>query len=133
MAEERTTEEERNHIMEARRRVANKRKKVKLTGSKSTETDDDDDEGLIKNQGRMSSLGRVSFFACSLLKRDLCPPIFASSQNAFQSCPPTLKKLLTPLRMLNFISAVRDYLAISFFSIIIIYRNLLVRFEKTFW
>ena len=50
MAEERTTEEERNHIMEARRRVANKRKKVKLTvGSKSTETDDDDDEGLIKN------------------------------------------------------------------------------------
>ena len=72
MAEERTTEEERNHIMEARRRVANKRKKVKLTGSKSTETDDDDDEGLIKNQGRMSCLGRVSFFACSLLKRDFC-------------------------------------------------------------
>lgn len=50
LAEERTTEEERNHIMEARRRAANKRRKLKLSGkSKSNETDEDDedqDEGL---------------------------------------------------------------------------------------
>ena len=45
MAEERTTEEERNHILEARKRVANKRRKMKLTGkSRSMETDEDDDE-----------------------------------------------------------------------------------------
>ena len=35
--------------MEARRRVANKRKKIKLTGgAKSTETDEDDDEGWFE-------------------------------------------------------------------------------------
>ena len=45
LAEERTTEEERNHIMEARRRVANKRKKMKLTGkSKSSDEDADEDD-----------------------------------------------------------------------------------------
>ena len=51
LAEERTTQEERNHIMEARKRAANKRRKLKSMGkSKSTETDDDDedaDEGNI--------------------------------------------------------------------------------------
>ena len=45
LAEERTTEEERNHIMEARRRAATKRKKIKFSAkSRSTETDDDDDD-----------------------------------------------------------------------------------------
>lgn len=45
LAEERTTEEERNHIMEARRRAANKRKKLKSSGkSKSMETDEDEDD-----------------------------------------------------------------------------------------
>ena len=44
LAEERTTEEERNHIMEARRRVANKRKKMKLTGKSKSCSDEDADE-----------------------------------------------------------------------------------------
>ena len=45
LAEERTTQEERNHIMEARKRAANKRRKLKSMGkSKSTETDDDDED-----------------------------------------------------------------------------------------
>ena len=45
LAEERTTQEERNHIMEARKRAANKRRKMKLLGkSKSTETDEDGDD-----------------------------------------------------------------------------------------
>ena len=45
MAEERTTQEERNHIMEARKRVANKRRKMKTLGkSRSTETDEDDED-----------------------------------------------------------------------------------------
>uniref|UniRef100_T1IJS6 EF-hand domain-containing protein n=1 Tax=Strigamia maritima TaxID=126957 RepID=T1IJS6_STRMM len=48
LAEERTTEEEKLHIREARFRLANKRKKLKITGrsteSKSTETDEDDDD-----------------------------------------------------------------------------------------
>ncbi|XP_049283407.1 voltage-dependent calcium channel type A subunit alpha-1 isoform X12 [Anopheles funestus] len=43
LAEERTTEEERLHIMEARRRAAAKRKKLKNLGkSKSTDTEEDD-------------------------------------------------------------------------------------------
>ncbi|XP_055637968.1 voltage-dependent calcium channel type A subunit alpha-1-like isoform X5 [Toxorhynchites rutilus septentrionalis] len=43
LAEERTTEEERMHIMEARRRAAAKRKKLKNLGkSKSTDTEEDD-------------------------------------------------------------------------------------------
>ena len=45
LAEERTTEEERNHIMEARKRAANKRRKMKSLGkTRSTETDEDEDE-----------------------------------------------------------------------------------------
>ena len=45
MAEERTTQEERNHIMEARKRAANKRRKLRSMGkSKSTETEEDDDD-----------------------------------------------------------------------------------------
>ena len=47
MAEERTTEEERNHIMEARKRAANrkKRQKLKTLGrGRSTETEDEDDD-----------------------------------------------------------------------------------------
>lgn len=45
LAEERTTEEERNHIMEARKRNANKRRKLKtLTKGRSTETEEDPDD-----------------------------------------------------------------------------------------
>ena len=45
LAEDRTTEEERLHIMEARRRAAAKRKKMKAMGkSKSTETDEEEEE-----------------------------------------------------------------------------------------
>ncbi|XP_031638626.1 voltage-dependent calcium channel type A subunit alpha-1 isoform X5 [Contarinia nasturtii] len=66
LAEERTTEEEKMHIMEARRRVAAKRKKLKNLGkSKSTDTEDEDadddcgDEGYLKpkvpNQGSCKS------------------------------------------------------------------------------
>lgn len=45
LAEERTTEEERNHIMEARKRAANKRRKMqKLGKSRSTETEEEDEE-----------------------------------------------------------------------------------------
>ena len=66
LAEERTTQEERNHIMEARKRAANKRRKLKSMGkSKSTETDDDDedaDEGNIpcfvsKKENRSRGIG----------------------------------------------------------------------------
>ncbi|XP_031638629.1 voltage-dependent calcium channel type A subunit alpha-1 isoform X8 [Contarinia nasturtii] len=60
LAEERTTEEEKMHIMEARRRVAAKRKKLKNLGkSKSTDTEDedaDDDCGdEVPNQGSCKS------------------------------------------------------------------------------
>ena len=46
LAEERTTEEERQHIIEARKRTMNKRKKmIKSMGkSRSAETDEDEDE-----------------------------------------------------------------------------------------
>ncbi|XP_047738439.1 voltage-dependent calcium channel type A subunit alpha-1 [Hyalella azteca] len=45
LAEERTTDEEKAHIMEARRRAAAKRKKLKNLGkSKSTDTDEEDND-----------------------------------------------------------------------------------------
>ncbi|XP_070508106.1 voltage-dependent calcium channel type A subunit alpha-1 isoform X3 [Chironomus tepperi] len=57
LAEERTTEEERMHIMEARRRAAAKRKKLKNLGkSKSTDTEEEDadddcgDDGFLKSK-----------------------------------------------------------------------------------
>ena len=53
LAEERTTQEERNHIMEARKRAANKRRKLKSMGkSKSTETDEDDEDADEGNRGK---------------------------------------------------------------------------------
>lgn len=56
LAEEHTTEEERNHIIEARKRAATKQKKAKGRG-KSVETDDDeDDDGDGKWQHFSSSL-----------------------------------------------------------------------------
>eukprot|EP00095_Tigriopus_kingsejongensis_P005232 maker-scaffold1237_size53912-snap-gene-0.7 protein:Tk05232 transcript:maker-scaffold1237_size53912-snap-gene-0.7-mRNA-1 annotation:"hypothetical protein DAPPUDRAFT_333049" len=87
LAEERTTDEERSHIMEARKRAANKRKKMqKLGKSRSTETDDDDDEpdeGLsqasafrtrLRNQGGCCQQfwrceKRVRFFIRSTVKQ----------------------------------------------------------------
>lgn len=46
LAEERTTEEEKLHIIEARRRAAAKRKKLKNLGkSKSTDTEEEEEEG----------------------------------------------------------------------------------------
>jgi hypothetical protein len=45
LAEERTTEEERQHIMEARKRTAIKKKKMRMMGkSRSTETDEEDED-----------------------------------------------------------------------------------------
>ncbi|XP_050089034.1 voltage-dependent calcium channel type A subunit alpha-1 isoform X7 [Anopheles aquasalis] len=70
LAEERTTEEERLHIMEARRRAAAKRKKLKNLGkSKSTDTEEDDpdedcgDDGYlkakVKTQGKCKGFWRA--------------------------------------------------------------------------
>ena len=51
LAEERTTQEERNHIMEARKRAATKRRKLKSIGkSKSTETDEDDEDAADEGE-----------------------------------------------------------------------------------
>nr|XP_046908932.1 voltage-dependent calcium channel type A subunit alpha-1-like isoform X17 [Dermatophagoides farinae] len=71
LAEERTTEEEKMHIMEARRRAAAKRKKLKNMHSKSTDEEDEDedeeDEGFsratylhskIKNKGACKAFWR---------------------------------------------------------------------------
>ncbi|KNC23583.1 Voltage-dependent calcium channel type A subunit alpha-1, partial [Lucilia cuprina] len=59
LAEERTTEEERMHIMEARRRNAAKRKKLKSLGkSKSTDTEEEEgeedygDDGYLKTRSK---------------------------------------------------------------------------------
>ena len=58
LAEERTTEEERNHIMEARKRAANKRRKMKSLGkTRSTETDEDEDE--------QADEGKETFHKCA--------------------------------------------------------------------
>ncbi|CAO1437735.1 unnamed protein product [Diamesa serratosioi] len=56
LAEERTTEEERMHIMEARRRAAAKRKKLKNLGkSKSTDTEEEDADEDCGDDGFLNS------------------------------------------------------------------------------
>ena len=52
MAEERTTEEERLHILESRRRAAAKKKKLKNLGNKSSvETDEEsEDPGALDSK-----------------------------------------------------------------------------------
>ncbi|KAL5275646.1 cac family protein [Megaselia abdita] len=67
LAEERTTEEEKMHIMEARRRNAAKRKKLKSLGkSKSTDTEEEEaeedcgDDGFLKSKSK--SQGSCSGF-----------------------------------------------------------------------
>ncbi|XP_076066879.1 calcium voltage-gated channel subunit cacophony isoform X6 [Oratosquilla oratoria] len=88
LAEERTTDEEKAHIMEARRRAAAKRKKLKHLGkSKSTDTEDDDpdadDEVPAKKKGRCSmrlfgfyekrkGLSRASYLKNKVKKQGVC-------------------------------------------------------------
>ncbi|XP_058446082.1 voltage-dependent calcium channel type A subunit alpha-1 isoform X9 [Malaya genurostris] len=60
LAEERTTEEERLHILEARRRAAAKRKKLKNLGkSKSTDTEEDDPDDDCGEDGYLKSKVRT--------------------------------------------------------------------------
>ncbi|GAB6022011.1 hypothetical protein CHUAL_006163 [Chamberlinius hualienensis] len=66
LAEERTTEEEKMHIREARRRLAAKRKKLKNLGkSKSTDTEDEED---IDDEG----FTRASYLKSKMKNRGFC-------------------------------------------------------------
>lgn len=64
LAEERTSEEEKMRIMEARRRAAAKRKKLKALGkSRSTDTDEEEEnEDVDDRKWSSSSIFSVKFF-----------------------------------------------------------------------
>lgn len=52
MAEERTTEEEKLHIIEARKRLAKKKKLKKMGKSKSTDTEEEEQEDDVGEDGK---------------------------------------------------------------------------------
>ncbi|XP_064108495.1 voltage-dependent calcium channel type A subunit alpha-1-like isoform X12 [Macrobrachium nipponense] len=80
LAEERTTDEEKAHIMEARRRAAAKRKKLKHLGkSKSTDTEDeeneaeDDDAPLsLAVPAKKKGFSRASYLKNKVKKQGAC-------------------------------------------------------------
>ncbi|XP_065573833.1 voltage-dependent calcium channel type A subunit alpha-1-like [Artemia franciscana] len=76
LAEERTTEEEKLHIMEARRRAAAKRKKLKHLGkSKSTDTEDEDNEEEIEEEipkKKLRGFSRASYFKAKVKNKGAC-------------------------------------------------------------
>ncbi|XP_064108487.1 voltage-dependent calcium channel type A subunit alpha-1-like isoform X4 [Macrobrachium nipponense] len=68
LAEERTTDEEKAHIMEARRRAAAKRKKLKHLGkSKSTDTEDEENEAEDDD-----GFSRASYLKNKVKKQGAC-------------------------------------------------------------
>ncbi|XP_059351423.1 voltage-dependent calcium channel type A subunit alpha-1-like isoform X2 [Daphnia carinata] len=76
LAEERTTEEEKLHIMEARRRAAAKRKKLKHLGkSRSTDTEDEENEDepdeVPKKKG-FKGFSRASYLKSKVKNKGAC-------------------------------------------------------------
>ncbi|KAL0121111.1 hypothetical protein PUN28_008671 [Cardiocondyla obscurior] len=68
LAEERTTEEEKMHILEVRRRAAAKKKKLKNLGkSKSTDTEEEEGEDDIDD-----GFSRASYFKSKVKKQGIC-------------------------------------------------------------
>ena len=53
LAEERTTDEEKMHIINARRRAARKKKMKKIGKSKSTDTEDEDLDDDLADDGKL--------------------------------------------------------------------------------
>ncbi|XP_042203565.1 voltage-dependent calcium channel type A subunit alpha-1-like isoform X3 [Homarus americanus] len=80
LAEERTTDEEKAHIMEARRRAAAKRKKLKHLGkSKSTDTEDEENEAEDEDAplslavpAKKKGLSRASYLKNKVKKQGAC-------------------------------------------------------------
>ncbi|XP_052128205.1 voltage-dependent calcium channel type A subunit alpha-1 isoform X5 [Frankliniella occidentalis] len=78
LAEERTTEEERMHIIEARRRAAAKRKKLKNLGkSKSTDTEEEAEEEEDDGEGEcadddISGYSRTSYLKTKVKSKGAC-------------------------------------------------------------
>ncbi|KAL7300818.1 hypothetical protein TKK_0006383 [Trichogramma kaykai] len=76
LAEERTTEEEKMHIMEARRRAAAKRKKLKNLGkSKSTDTEEEDNEDEPDD-----GFGRASYLKSKVKNQGACADFWRSEK-----------------------------------------------------
>ncbi|XP_076342693.1 voltage-dependent calcium channel type A subunit alpha-1-like isoform X3 [Tachypleus tridentatus] len=73
LAEERTTEEEKIHIIEARGRAAAKRKKLKTTHSKSTDEEDEEiDEDAPTKTGKPKGFARASYLKAKVKNKGAC-------------------------------------------------------------
>ncbi|XP_042894573.2 voltage-dependent calcium channel type A subunit alpha-1 [Parasteatoda tepidariorum] len=70
--EERTTEEEKLHIMEARRKAAAKRKKLKNMHSRSTEEEDEGEEEAPTAKLKSKGMGKSSYLKPSARDRGKC-------------------------------------------------------------
>ncbi|XP_055950226.1 voltage-dependent calcium channel type A subunit alpha-1-like isoform X4 [Argiope bruennichi] len=76
LAEERTTLEEKLHIIEARKRTA-KRKKMKNMHNKSTDEEEDEDDGSkdsdpVAKKGKLKGLARASYFKAKIKNKGAC-------------------------------------------------------------
>ncbi|KAL1138768.1 hypothetical protein AAG570_008830 [Ranatra chinensis] len=84
LAEERTTEEEKMHIMEARRRAAAKRKKLKNLGkSKSTDTEEEEgeEEGEdVPVKKDKKGFSRASYLKSKVKNKGACPQFWRAEK-----------------------------------------------------
>nr|XP_042909199.1 voltage-dependent calcium channel type A subunit alpha-1 isoform X2 [Parasteatoda tepidariorum] len=76
LAEERTTVEEKLHIIEARKRTA-KRKKMKNMHSKSTDEEEEEEDGSkdedpVAKKGKLKGLARASYFKAKIKNKGAC-------------------------------------------------------------
>ncbi|XP_067130024.1 voltage-dependent calcium channel type A subunit alpha-1-like isoform X9 [Centruroides vittatus] len=73
LAEERTTEEEKLHIIEARKRTAAKQKKLKNMNSKSTEEDEEEEnEDEVTKKVKLKGFARASYFKAKVKNKGAC-------------------------------------------------------------
>ncbi|XP_056643335.1 voltage-dependent calcium channel type A subunit alpha-1 isoform X4 [Diorhabda sublineata] len=85
LAEERTTEEEKLHIMEARRRAARKKKLKSMGKSKSTDTEEEQEEDEIGDDVLLAGYGKSSYLKSRVKGQTGCAR-FWRAEKRFRFC-----------------------------------------------
>ncbi|XP_074041675.1 voltage-dependent calcium channel type A subunit alpha-1 isoform X6 [Leptinotarsa decemlineata] len=85
LAEERTTEEEKLHIMEARRRAARKKKLKNLGRSKSTDTEEEQEDEDIADDVLLTGFGKSSYLKTRVRGQSGCAR-FWRAEKRFRFC-----------------------------------------------
>ncbi|XP_050506047.1 voltage-dependent calcium channel type A subunit alpha-1 isoform X9 [Diabrotica virgifera virgifera] len=85
LAEERTTEEEKLHIMEARRRAARKKKLKSMGKSKSTDTEEEQEEDEMGDDVLLAGYGKSSYLKSRVQGQSGCAR-FWRAEKRFRFC-----------------------------------------------